>query len=221
VANVATFRQPSPEGARAISLGVAIALHLALAAGLIFAIQIPRLVEPPVVQVSLVPPIPTEIAPRARPAPPQHVVERPLAPRPGRIVGPAPIPPLPIPAAPPSAATREKLLQAPFAHHEPLSDSLRTTAGCPDADALNLTPAERAACAKRARALGAGAPTYAVGPSDAKKRARLDAEAAKNEARKKELEAPGTHPMQACVGPGSNFGFSCTPSSAGDAHIKF
>jgi hypothetical protein len=218
--SIDTVRQQVRPRTRAASLGAAILAHLALAAGLVLAIQAPKLFEPPVVQVSLVPPIPTEIAPArprrtALPPPPQNTP--PIAPRQGKLVGPAQIPPLPIPAAPPDTATRDRLFSAPFKPHDALRDSLRAGTGCQNTD--KLTPDERSACRKHEHDLGANAPTYDVGPSDPEKRAYLDKQAAKNEAHRKAMEAPGQHPMEACTGPMSNLGFSCNSGST--AHLSF
>jgi hypothetical protein len=219
LASIDTVRPPLPPRTRAISLGAAVLAHILLGLGFVLAIQIPRLVAPPPVQVSLVPPIP-EIAP-ARPrraAPPPRAVEKapPPAPRYAPSIGPAQIPPLPIPAAPPDKATRDRLFSAPFKPHD-AREALRAATGCQDPD--KLSPDERDACRKINHDRGANAPTYAVGPSDPKKKAFLDKQAAKNEAHRKAMEAPGEHPMQACDGPMSNLGFSCNSGST--AHINF
>lgn len=195
-----------------IGVAAAVAAHLAILTGLVLAIQIPRLVEPPPIQVSLVPA--WRIAPARRPPPPpppQARRLRDIAPRAARIVGPEAVKPLAIPAAPPDAATRERLLAAPFVPHDKVREGLRTSGGCEDADWLKLSPAEQAACRKRDRDLGAGAPTYAVGPSDPAHRAFLDKQAAKNEAHRRAMEAPPSHPMVTCGGRMSNLGFSCVP----------
>lgn len=196
----------------AFGVAVAIGAHLLILAGLVLSIEIPRLAEPPPMRVSLVAPI-MLAPPRRPPAPPkpQHKTLVPVAPRQARIVGPEQPAPLAIPAAPPDAATRERLLAAPFAEHGTVREGLRTTAGCSDSDWLKLSPAEQAACRQRAHEQGAGAPAYAVGPSDAAHRAFLDKQAAKNEARREALEAPPTHPMSLCEGRMSNLGFSCPP----------
>jgi len=199
---------------RITALGVAIAVgaHVLILAGLILSIEIPRLAEPPPMRVSLVAPF-RLVPPRRPPAPPKplHRTLVPIAPRLGRVVGPEQTQTLAIPAAPPDAATRERLLAAPFAEHGTVREDLRTTAGCSESDWLKLSPAEQAACRQRARSLGAGAPVYAVGPSDPAHRAFLDKQAAKNEAREQALEAPPTHPMSLCEGRMSNLGFSCPP----------
>jgi hypothetical protein len=207
-------------GTRAIGLAVAVGAHVALFTALVLSVTVPRLIEPPAIQVSLVPAFPLQAKPRlGRPPPPR--TERTIAPRLGKLVGPAPIPPLPIPAAPPDAVTRERLLSAPFAPHEPVREGLRTSGGCTDADFLKLSPAERDKCRQRNHDLGAGAPTYAVGPSDPRKRAYLDKQAARNEAHRLRMEAPPSPPMAGCEDNRmSNLGFSCSRAD-GDAHLKF
>ncbi|MDR3510297.1 MAG: hypothetical protein P4L73_01565 [Caulobacteraceae bacterium] len=203
--------RPARARARAFSIGTAVAVHLAIATGLILAIQIPHMVEPPAIQVRLVPPFRIRAPAPAKPPPARPRQERPIAPRAARQVGPEVVAPLSIPAAPPDTVTRERLLAAPFAPHDHVREGLRTSGGCTDADWLKLSPAEREACRKRNHDLGTGAPTYAVGPSDPVHRAFLDKQAAKNEKRWRELEAPPTHPLVPCTGRMSNLGFSCTP----------
>jgi hypothetical protein len=210
LADAAVIRPKIRARPAAVGVTIAIAAHVAILTGLILAVEIPRLPPAPAMQVSLVPAF--KIAP-ARRAPPAHrrVVERPIAPRAAAIVGPERPATLPIPAAPPDAQTREKLLSAPFVEHGAVREGLRTTAGCADADWLKLTPAEQEACRQRAHALGQGAGVYAVGPSSPSQRAFLDKQAARNEKRQRALEAPPTHPMSTCEGRMSNLGFSCVP----------
>ncbi len=222
-------RQTAPIRSRAFGFGVAVLAHILILAGLVAAVRIPQLTELPAIQVSLVPPvfIPT-ITPKARPgvaaaAPVEHV-EHTIQPRAAKITGPEAPAPLPIPATPPDAAARARLLSAPFAAkpHEAVSQGLRTGVGCTEDDFLKLSPAEQEACRKRNHALGANAPSYAVGPSDHKKRAWLDKQAAKVDARRRELEGPPTPGMTGCP-PDSRFGnlgFSCPPAGS-DAHVKF
>jgi hypothetical protein len=206
-------RSLAPARTRAFGLGVALAAHLAIFAGLVLAIQIPRLVEPAPIQFSLVPPLAPETAPRPnRPTPPPRREEAAPTPRAARIFGPEATAPLALPAAPPDAVTRERLLAAPFIPHEPVREGLRTSSGCADADWLKLTLAERDACRQRNHALGADAPTYAVGPSDPVERAYLDRQVGKNAKRQREFEAPPTRPMTPCADSRfSNLGFSCLP----------
>jgi hypothetical protein len=213
MADTISIRHGAPARDRLIGLGVAFAAHLAILAGFILAIQIPRLTEPPAIEVSLVPAFPAETeAPHRRAPPPPPRPERAVAPRQVRLVGPEVVTPLPIPAAPPDAAARARLFAAPFVPHEPVREGLRSTTGCTEADLLKLSPGEREACRKRNHDLGAGAPVYAVGPSDPVKRAYLDKQAAKNEARRRMLEAPPTPAMKGCADSRfSNLGFSCTP----------
>jgi hypothetical protein len=225
LANTDTIRQKAPGRARAIGLGVAIAAHVVVFAALVLTVTVPHLIEPPAIQVSLVPAFPVETRALARPksAPPPPRTEREVAPRPGRLVGPEKVTPLPIPAAPPDAATRERLMAAPLApSREPVREGLRTTGGCADADFLKLAPSEREKCRQRNHDLGIGAPTYAVGPSDPKKRAFLDKQAAKNEAHRLRMEAPPSPPMAGCGGDSrfANLGFSCNQAD-GSAHLKF
>jgi hypothetical protein len=198
---------------KAFGVAVAVIAHLAVLTALVLAIEIPRLPQAPAIQVSLVPA--WRVLPHAppKPPPPPPRPERAIAPRPARLVGPETPPPLSIPAGPPDAAARGRLLAAPFiTPHEPVRDSLRTAGGCTEADWLKLSEAERDKCRQRAHALGAGAPTYAVGPSDPSKRAFLDKQAARNEARRRSLEAPPTPAMTGCPDSRfSNLGFSCVP----------
>lgn len=220
------LRQAIPARTRAFGFGVAILAHVLILAGLVAAVRIPQLAEAPPIQVTLVPPLAIpSITPKARPAPPPpERVERAIQPRAAKIIGPEAPRPLPIPATPPDAAARARLLNAPFAAkpQEPVTQGLRTSVGCTESDFLKLSPAEQEVCRKRARALGANAPTYAVGPSDPRKRAFLDKQAAKVDARRRELEGPPTPGMTGCP-PDSRFGnlgFSCPPSGS-NAHIKF
>jgi len=210
LADSAPIRHGAPIRTRAFSLGAAIAAHVAFFAALVLTVEVPRLIEPRAIEVSLVSALPVETTPRpSRPRPPR--TERAIAPRAGRQVGPAQIPPLPIPAAPPDAISRARLFSAPFAPHEPVREGLRATSGCAEADWLKLTPAERDKCRQRNHDLGAGAPVYAVGPSDPVKRAYLDKQAAKNEARRRGLEGPPSPPLVGCADNRfSNLGFSCT-----------
>jgi hypothetical protein len=198
---------------RTIGVVVAVAVHVALFAGLIVSIVIPRLPTAPEIQVSLIPAWRVEPRPaRKPPTPPPPKHEREIAPRAAKIVGPEPVTPLPIAPAPPDAATRERLLAAPFAQRGSVGQALRAATGCAEADWLKLSPAERAACRQRAHDQGAGAPIYAVGPSDPSQRLYLDRQAAKNEKRRLQLEAPPTAPMVACSqGRWQNLGFSCPP----------
>lgn len=201
---------------RALSLGVVIVGHVLLAIGLVLAVQIPHLIAPPPIEVSLVPPLPLPAPPRAAPARPAPSPSRPqpqIAPRLGRIVGPERPAPLPIPAAPVDAEARARLLAAPFAPKEGAARGLRTTGGCDDADEMKLTGEEREKCRQHTHDLRANAPVYAVGPSDPKKRAYLDAQAAKNEAHRKAMEAPPSPPTVGCATDSrfSNLGFSCVP----------
>lgn len=225
MATTDTIRLKAPGRTRAIGVGVAVVAHAAFFAALVLTVTVPRLIEPPAIQVSLVPAFPVEAPARARPKPipPPPRTEREIAPRPGRLVGPEQVTPLPIPAAPPDAATRERLMAAPLATaREPVREGLRTSGGCTDADFLKLSPSERAKCRQRAHDLGVGAPAYAVGPSDPKKRAWLDQQAAKNEAHRLRMEAPPSPPMGGCGGDSrfANLGFSCNHAD-GDAHLKF
>jgi hypothetical protein len=206
LATTLSIRSPEHPARRvAFGVGVALALHLAVGLGLILAIQIPRLIEPPPVVVSLVPPFAAPASPRpARKAPPPRLAPE-VAPRLARPVGPAQIPPLPIPAAPTDANARARLFAAPFVPQERVRVGLRTTTGCPDSDVLNLSPEEQEACRKRAHDLRAGAPVYAVGPSDPGKRARLDRQAARNEKEQRRREDPvgaGDTPFINCIGVG-------------------
>lgn len=212
MADVSVIRPGARARTTAVGVTVAVAVHLAILTGLILSIEIPRLAEPPPMRVSLIAPV-AFMPPRHAPPPPRAARKtlRPIAPRLSRIVGPEKTAPLPIPAAPPDAATRERLLAAPFVEHGTVREGLRTTAGCADADWLKLSPAEQAACRQRAHDLGAGAETYAVGPADPAHRAFLDKQAARNDARRRALEAPPTHPMAPCEGRMSNLGFSCLP----------
>jgi hypothetical protein len=212
----AVIRQRVPTRTRALSLSGVIAGHIVLAIGLVLAIQIPHLVEPPPIQVSLVPPLPLATAPRIvrpKPAPPPTRPERQIAPRLGKIVGPEKVEPLNLPAAPVDAQARARLMAAPFAPQDATVQSLRTTGGCTDADALTLTGAERERCSQHTHDLRANAPVYAVGPADPKKRAYLDAQAAKNEAHRLKMEAPPSPPTVGCPTDSrfSNLGFSCVP----------
>jgi hypothetical protein len=193
---------------------VAVGVHVAILAGLVVSIEIPRLPPAPVIRVSLVPAWRVEEPrpPAPKPPPPSRP-ERDLAPRPARIVGPEAVQPLHIPPAPLDAASRAGLLAAPFAPHEPIREGLRAAGGCTEADWLKLSPAERDKCRQRDHDLGVGAPVYAVGPSDPSKRAFLDKQAAKNEARRRALEGPPTPGMTGCADSSrfSNLGFSCIP----------
>jgi hypothetical protein len=210
LADTVPIRQTARAGTRAFGLSVAVVIHLAVLAGLVLAIRIPHMAEAPAIHVSLVPAwrIERKPEPKAPPPPP----ERTIAPRAARITGPEVVQPLAIPAAPPDAAARARLLAAPFAPHEPVRDTLRATAGCAETDWLKLSPAERETCRQRAHTLGLGAPVYAVGPSDPAKRAFLDKQAARNEAHRRALEAPPTPAMVGCADSRfSNLGFSCVP----------
>jgi hypothetical protein len=214
--DTAVIAQRVPVRTRALSLGVVIAGHVLLAIGLVLAVQIPHLIAPPPIQVSLVPALPLPMQPRAvrpRPAPPPSRPQPRVAPRLGKIVGPENPTPLAIPAAPVDAEARARLLAAPFAPKEGAARGLRTTGGCDDADEMKLTGEERERCRQRTHDLRADAPVYAVGPSDPKKRAYLDAQAAKNEAHRLRMEAPPSPPTVGCATDSrfSNLGFSCVP----------
>jgi hypothetical protein len=224
LADTVPLRQTAPARTRAFGLGVAILTHVLILAGLVAAVRIPLVPDSPAIQVSLVPPFRLTPAPPPKAAPPERVEPREIQPRVAKIVGPERVRPLPIPAAPPDAAARARLLSAPFAAkpHEAVSQGLRTTVGCTDGDFLKLSPAEQEACRKRNHILGADAPTYAVGPSDHRKRAWLDKQAAKVDAHRRDLEGPPTPGMTGCP-PDSRFGnlgFSCPPAGS-NAHVKF
>jgi hypothetical protein len=221
------IRQKTPRRNRAIGLGVAIAAHTALFAALVLTLTVPHLIEPPAIQVSLVPAFPLDTRPRPKHAPPPPKTEPAIAPRAGRLVGPEKIAPLPIPPVPVDEATRERLMSAPLSPsrepvREPVREGLRTTGGCTDADFLKLSPSERDKCRQRNHQLGVGAPTYAIGPSDPKKRAYLEKQAAKNESHRLSMEAPPSPPMAGCGGDSrfANLGLSCNRAD-GDAHLKF
>lgn len=222
MADTFPLHQPTPARTRAFGLGVAVLAHIALLAGLVAAVRIPQLVDGPAIQVTLVAPPRLMPAPKIKPVAPEQV-ERTIQPRPAKITGPEPVQPLPIPAAPPDAAARARLLDAPFqASREPVREGLRTTTGCTDADFQKLSPSERETCRQRNHALGANAPTYAVGPSNPSQRAYLDKQAAKVDAHRREMEGPPTPGMTGCP-PDSRFGnlgFSCPPAGS-DAHVKF
>ncbi len=213
MADTAVIRQRAPARTRAIGLGVAIAAHVALFTVLVLSIAIPRLIDPPAIEVSLVPAFPVEAkAPAKRPPPIPRQAERAIAPRASVPTGPAQIPALPIPAAPPDTAARARLFAAPFTPHEPVREGLRTSGGCADADFLKLSPEERDKCRQRNQDLGANAPSYAVGPADPRKRAYLEKQVAKNEKHRLDMEAPPSAPMTGCPADSrfSNLGFSCT-----------
>lgn len=187
----------------------AVVLNGAVIAALTLSIAIPRLVEPPAMTVSLVRPF-ALAAPRRAEVPRSNAASPPRAhPRAAAIVGPER--PAPSPLAP-SPADARALDDAVIARPGPLSEGLRTGPGCADPDGLGLTPDEREACRKHLRALRAGAPTYAVGPSDPAKRLFLDRQAEHNAKRRRELEGPPSHPMGTCEqGRWQNLGFSCPP----------
>ena len=216
MADSAVIHQRVPARTRALSLGGVIAGHVLLAIGLVLAVQIPHLIEPPVVQVSLVPafslpPQPRAARPKPERSPPPTAPQ--IAPRLGKIVGPEKVAPLVIPAAPIDAEARARLLAAPFAPKDGVTQGLRATGGCDDADEMKLTGAERERCRQHTHDLRANAPVYAVGPADPKKRAYLDAQAAKNEAHRLRMEAPPPPPTVGCATDSrfSNLGFSCVP----------
>ena len=138
---------------------MATAAHLVLI--LLLALGI-RVVRPP----SETPPLEVTLTrlfashPRQAPKPAPLVSQRPIPPAAPRQAAPSPS------APPPIALPENGPLDPRIAAAEAVRGALQGMVRCAHPDDLNMSPAERAACARLNRRLAAGAPTYAVNVDD-------------------------------------------------------
>jgi periplasmic protein TonB len=142
-----------------ISAGVAVAAHLVLIAALVLGIRVARAPnETPALEVTLT----RLFAPRPTPKPAPQAADR--AVRQPAPQAPSPTPALPVP--PPITLPQNPQIDPRLAAAEAVRNALRDVVRCAHADDYAMDPAERAACARRARELAAGAPVYSVNEDD-------------------------------------------------------
>jgi len=158
---LADQRRPGARARTLVSAALALVAHLVLITALVVGIRVvhPPPDSPPLVvtltRLFLAPPkpAPRPVAPPARP--------------PARSAAPAAGTAAPPPAPPPPVALPENgPIDPRLAAAEAVRGALQGVVRCAHPDAFDLSPAERAACARLNRQMAGAPPTYVVDPAD-------------------------------------------------------